>query len=157
VAAVSLIGSTASAPWKEVPRFSPYRRADVELWHECKDLDLAVWLTRTNELNILRKIKDKALREMYDETGIGVASHQTDTFVLEFGTDRYLGRLCAFNRCPKEKRECLVVGCGDIPFLQQHQDFAWREDSIAPERSIVLFDRASGQIRRAADFVPVSQ
>ena len=38
VIAVSLIGSVARAPCKEVPRFGPYRRARVALWHECKDL-----------------------------------------------------------------------------------------------------------------------
>ena len=44
VIAVSLIGSVARAPWKEVPRFAPYRRARVALWHECKDVDLVLWL-----------------------------------------------------------------------------------------------------------------
>ncbi|MDD9980559.1 MAG: hypothetical protein OXU81_04235 [Gammaproteobacteria bacterium] len=42
VIAVSLIGSTARPPWKEVPRFGPYRRARVALWHECKDVDLGL-------------------------------------------------------------------------------------------------------------------
>jgi len=41
VAAVALIGSLAVAPSKEVPRFSPYSRARIALWHECKDVDLA--------------------------------------------------------------------------------------------------------------------
>ena len=50
VIAVSLIGSVARAPWKEAPRFGPYRRARVALWHECKDVDLALWLDHLDSL-----------------------------------------------------------------------------------------------------------
>ena len=151
VAAVALIGSLAVSPWKEVPRHSPYRRARIKLWHECKDVDLAVWLTVLGELDGLRKAKDRALRQLFEEAGIGVASHQLDVFILDPGTDRYLGRLCRFNRCPTGKRECLVPGCGATKFLQQHEDFHWRPESLAEDRIARLFDRAGGRIARAAD------
>lgn len=151
VAAVALIGSLAAAPWKEVPRFSPYRRARVALWHECKDVDLAVRLTDLGDLGGLRRAKDRALRALYEETGSGVASHHVDVFVLEPGTDRYLGRLCQFNRCPKGKSECMVPGCGARKFLRQHEGFQWRPESLAGERIVRLFDRATGQLYRAAD------
>lgn len=42
VSKVVLFGSVAVPPWKEVPRFSEYRRARIEVWHECRDVDLAV-------------------------------------------------------------------------------------------------------------------
>lgn len=151
VAAVALIGSLAVAPWKEVPRFAPYRRARIALWHECKDVDLAVWLAHLRDLNGLRRAKDRALRGLHEETGAGVASHQVDVFVLEPGTDRYLGRLCQFNRCPKGKAECLVPGCGVTKFLRQHESFRWRPESLAADRTVRLFDRATGGLRRAAD------
>ena len=151
VAAVALIGSVAAAPWKEVPRFSPYRRARIEVWHECKDLDLALWLTHLRDLNGLRRAKDRALRDLYGKYEAGVASHQVDVFVLEPGTDRYLGRLCRFNRCPKHKRECLVAGCGATAFLQQHEGFRWWPESLAPDRAARLFDRTAEQLRLAAD------
>lgn len=32
--AIALIGSLAKPPFKEIPRFSEYRRAGVALWHE---------------------------------------------------------------------------------------------------------------------------
>jgi hypothetical protein len=48
--------------------------------------------------------------------GISVVDHQMDVFLFEPGTDRYLGRLCSFNQRPKEKRDCLVPGCGAVPF-----------------------------------------
>jgi hypothetical protein len=151
VAAVALIGSLAVAPSKEVPRFSPYRRARIALWHECKDVDLAVCLTDLSNLNGLRKAKDRALRQLFEETEIGVASHQLDAFILDPGTNRYLGRLCRYNRCPKGKRECLVPGCGAAKFLQQHEEFQWRPESLAEDRIVRLFDRSSGRLARAAD------
>ena len=51
VHAVALIGSVARPLWKEVPRFQPYRRTRVELWHECADLDLALWLGALDRRN----------------------------------------------------------------------------------------------------------
>ena len=108
VIAVSLIGSVARAPWKEVPRFAPYRRARVALWHECKDVDLALWLEHLDALDGLRRAKARALRTLWDEAAIGIASHQVDVFILEPVTDHYLGRLCDFNACPKGKAECRV-------------------------------------------------
>ena len=66
VLAIALIGSVARDPWKEVPRFSPYRRARVELWHECKDLDLAIWLSNLSDLNALRRRSAAALRKLME-------------------------------------------------------------------------------------------
>lgn len=151
VAAVALIGSVARAPWKEVPRFRTYRRRRIALWHECKDLDLALWLSDLGGLNALRRTKDRILGVLQQVQGGGAASHQVDVFVLEPGTDRYLGRLCRFKTCPKGKPACLVPGCGATAFLQQHEDFRWRPQNLAPDRSVVLFDRATGTVRRAAD------
>lgn len=156
VLAISLIGSVARDPWKEVPRFRPYRRARIQLWHECKDLDLALWLSGLSDLNGLRRKGAAALRELMERRRIGVAAHQVDVFVLEPGTDRYLGRLCGFNTCPKGKRECLVPGCGETPFLRQHEEFEWWADSLAPGRAVRLFDRASGTIAKAGD-LPLSE
>src|SRR5437868_8339812 len=154
--AIALIGSVAAKPWKEIPRFPDFRRARIEVWHECKDADLALWLSDLGSLDRLRRAKDKALRDLYASGGPGVASHQVDVFVLEPETDRYLGRLCDFNRCPKEKRECLVPGRGAILFLQQHEGFRWWPESLAPDRSLTLFDRKSGQTQLAAKLPLIS-
>jgi hypothetical protein len=151
VAAVALIGSAAAAPWKEVPRFAPYHRAGIALWHDCKDVDLAVWCAHLRDLNGLRRTKDRALRELQEKNGAGVASHQADVFILELGTDRYLGRLCPFNRCPRGKAECRAPGCGESNFLQQHEGFRWRPESLAGNRSLLLFDRATDRFGYAAD------
>jgi len=155
VEAIVLFGSVAIPLWKEVPRFSEYRRKGIAVWHECKDVDVAVWLSRTDQLNALRKAKARALTRLFDEKNIGVASHQMDVFVMEPGSDRYLGRLCDFARCPNTKRECMVEGCGAIGHLQQHERFVLSPDALAEGRTILLFDRKTNLIRRAAD-VPVT-
>ena len=151
VIAASLIGSVARAPWKEVPRFAPYRRARVALWHECKDVDLALWLDHLNSLDGLRRARARALHTLWDEASIGIALHQVDVFILEPVTDRYLGRLCDFNTCPKGKAECRVPGCGEVTLLRQHEGFRWRSESLAEDRSVRLFDRAMKLHRCAAD------
>lgn len=151
VAAVALIGSVARAPWKEVPRFAPYRRARIALWHECKDVDLALMLTDLQRLDGLRRAKNRVLRALHEAGGPGVASHQVDVFILAPDSERYLGRLCDFNACPKGKPECLVAGCGATPFLRQHEDFRWRAAALGADRAVCLFARATGRVRRAID------
>ncbi|MET4385041.1 hypothetical protein ABIB73_000776 [Bradyrhizobium sp. F1.4.3] len=55
VRAVAVIGSVAKALWKEVPRFSEFRRKGIEVWHECRDLDLALWIDSQEQLSALRR------------------------------------------------------------------------------------------------------
>jgi hypothetical protein len=55
VQAVAVIGSVAKALWKEIPRYSEFRRAGVEVWHECKDFDLALWIDSPGRLRELRR------------------------------------------------------------------------------------------------------
>src|SRR5215831_15362643 len=75
VEAVAVIGSVAKPLWKEVPRFSEFRRAGIEVWHECRDLDLAVWISSQDRLGELRRARDAALRQAYDAgTGPSTAS-----------------------------------------------------------------------------------
>ena len=152
---VALIGSVARPLEKEVPRFREFRRAGVAVWHECRDLDLAVWLGRLDRLDTLRKLRSRALRQLFAERNIGVADHQVEVFLLEPGSDRYRGRLCLYSACPKGKPDCRVPGCGAQAFLRQHEGFRFHPEALAPERCVTLFDRAAGLRRRAAD-LPVS-
>jgi len=151
VLAVALFGSVARPLWKEAPRFRSYRRAGIALWHECADVDIAVWLSRLDRLREMRRRVNRALPVIFEETGLGVASHQLDIFVLEPGTDRYLGRMCQFKACPARKADCLVPGCGATPFLQQHEGFVLHPDALGPARAVRLFDRTTGETRRAVD------
>ncbi len=109
-------------------------------FHACKDVDLAVWIDSLNPLRELQKARSRALNDLLAERDIGVAHHQVDVFLMDGGTDGYLGRLCCFTACPKGKAECRTPGCGAVPFLRQHERFIfdWAEASIG---SVLLYAR----------------
>jgi hypothetical protein len=152
VEAIAVIGSVAKSLWKEVPRFSEFRRAGIEVWHECKDLDLALWIASQHRLRILRQASDRALREAYEAgTGPSAANHQVDIFLIEPGTDKYLGRLCKFNACPKDKPECATPGCGAVPFNKVVDEFVPDADLLASAPYATLYRRGAGRLRSALD------
>ena len=138
---VSLFGSVAKPLQREVPRFQPFRRLGIAILHECKDVDLAIWLTHTNRLRDLGRACSLAVKHLFNATGVGVAQHQVEVFVLAAATGHYLGRLCTFATCPKLKPECHVPGCGATAFLKQLAGFQFNPDALTG--SIVLFDRQS--------------
>jgi len=152
VQAIAVIGSVARPLWKEVPRFREFRRRGIEVWHECGDLDLALWLDSQQRLGELRRARDGALRAAYEAgAGPGVVGHQLDVFLFEPGSDRYLGRLCAFSQCPKGKPECLTPGCGAIAFNKRIAGFTPRADLLAPAGAAMLYERGRGRLRSALD------
>ena len=141
---VALFGSVARPLEKEVPRFRRFRRARIEIFHECKDVDLAVWVSGMGRLKALQKARSGALNDLLAERNIGVAHHHVDVFFLERGTDRYLGRLCRFGQCPKGKDECRVPGCGATPLLRQHERFRF-DWSGSSQGHIVLYEKNGGK------------
>lgn len=152
ITAIGITGSVAKPLWKEVPRFRPFRRAGVEIWHECFDVDLAVWMKPINRLNELRRAKDAALRDAYlSDVGISVASHQAHIFLFEPQTDRYLGRLCNFNTCPKDKPACDVPGCGTVAFNRVLENFELKPELLETARKSMLYERGTGIIASALD------
>ena len=104
-------------------------------------MDLALWLPYLDALDGLRRAKARALPTLWDKAAIGIASHQVDVFIFDPGTDRYLGRLCDFNACPKGKAECRVPGCGDVALLRQYEGFRWRRLDVQPSTSAALTPR----------------
>ena len=148
IVAVALIGSVSRPLWREIPRFAAFRRAGIAVWHECKDVDLAVWIEGLSRLDEIRRA---AVVALHDAVGLGVADHQVDTFLIEPGTDRYLGRLCHFATCPKGRVECAVTGCGATAFLRQHEAFVPDDDLLAPARFAMLYRRGEGRLRSALD------
>ena len=142
---VILFGSAVKFLKKEVPRFRKFRREGIQILHECKDVDLAVWVSDLKCLNQLRKARSRALNDFFRKTNIGVAHHQVDVFIIEPGTNRYLGRLCGFGQCPKGKPECKVHGCGATPFLKQHQKFIFNPRTLEQNQVVLLYDRDKRQ------------
>lgn len=158
VAAVAVIGSVAKPLWKEVPRFRKFRREGIEVWHECGDLDLALWIDSQHRLGELRRAGDRALRRAYESgAGMSVVGHQLDVFLFEPGSDHYLGRLCSFSQCPKGKTDCLVPGCGETPFNKRIADFEPRADLLAPAAHATLYRRHAGWLRSALDLPVVDE
>lgn len=152
VEAIAVIGSVAKPLWKEVPRFREYRRTGIEVWHECKDLDLAIWVSSQLRLDALRRARDTALRRAYESgKGPSTANHQVELFLIEPGTDQYLGRLCSYSACPKGKPQCAVPGCGDIPFNKRVDGFVPDADLLASASYAMLYRRGAGRLRSALD------
>jgi len=144
VTAISLIGSAARPLRREVPRFSPYRQLRMRVAHECKDVDLADWISRLDGLAALRKTRIRAQQELVAEYGSAPAVQEIEVFLLEPGTNGYLGRLCNFRDCPAGKIDCVSPGCGRFPYLKQHTGFTFWANAIADDRAVKLYDRAAG-------------
>jgi hypothetical protein len=158
VRAVAVIGSVAKPLWKEIPRFREFRRERIEVWHECKDLDLALWVDSQDRLGALRRAAVLAVGQAYKaDPKMGIASHHLDIFLFEPGSDRYLGRLCPFNQCPKHKRECLVPGCGAIPFNKRVDGFMPHANILASAKFAMLYERGTGRLRSALDLSAAGQ
>jgi len=135
---VVLFGSVAQPLLEEKPRYRKYRRAGIPMLHECKDIDLAVWVSDSGCLRAMQKARSRAVNQLWQEYGIGVAHHQVDIFIMEPGSNRYLGRLCIYSPCPKGKPECRVPDCGSTPLLRQHEDFELNTSALAPEKTVLL-------------------
>ena len=158
VQAIAVVGSVAKPLWKEVPRFREFRRAGIEVWHECGDLDMALWVDSQERLGELRKACYRSLRDAFEAgAGMSVPGNEVDVFLFEPGSDRYLGRLCKFNQCPKGKFDCLTPGCGEIPFNKVVPGFAPRADLLAPSRHAMLYERGAGVLRSALDLPSVAE
>jgi len=156
VQAVAVIGSVAQKLWKEIPRFSEFRRARIEVWHECADLDLAVWLDSQDRLDQMRRALAQSLTAAFKAgKGVSVPGNRVDVFLFEPGSDRYLGRLCRYSTCPKGKLDCLVPGCGTIPFNKVVEGFRPYADIIASANDTMLYERGKGRLRSALDLPSV--
>jgi hypothetical protein len=119
---VAAFGSVAQPLEMEVPCFGQFRRHGVEVWHECADLDLAVWMTDLSRLKELKNAMARGLSVVQNTSWGGAAHHQVDVDILDAGLGANWGWLCIFGQCPKNgKRECLVPACGGQPFLLQNQ------------------------------------
>ena len=142
---VALFGSLALPPFKEVPRFSEYRRERMEVWHEVSDIDLAVWAEDDAPVKEMRVALTRALNELTARGAHGgVASHHFDVFLLASGTGSYVGRLCHFASCPKAgKRECLTPGCGAVPFVKVIPEFRLNLTSLSTDRRVMLYERVT--------------
>jgi hypothetical protein len=140
---IALFGSIVRQPKKEKTRFWKFRKIGAEIYHHCQDIDIAVWLDMPAPLRLFQQIISRTVKKLADEHKSRVAHHQVDVFFVEPGTNKYLGRLCVFSTCPKkDKMKCKITPhCGEIPFLEQIQDFVMNPDDYAGGNAIILFDK----------------
>jgi len=145
VQSITLFGSVAAPLEKEIPRHARLRRARVEIWHECKDIDLAIWVSDLTRLRELKRVVSDTSNLWqtiaHAEHLPGIPHHQVDVFIMEPGSDRYRGNLCHYGQCPKGKPECAVAGCGAQPFLRLYADFAFNPRAPFGPHAVVLFAR----------------
>ena len=142
---VAAFGAVARPLDMEVPRFSQFRRYRIEVFHECADLDLAIWMNDFVDLKGLKRTISRGLAIVQDTPYGGVAHHQVDVHLFDASLDDYRGRLCIFGQCPKPgKRECRAPGCGAYPFLQQFAAYRFSPGRFDGESKVMLFDRDSG-------------
>jgi hypothetical protein len=145
---VAAFGAVARPVKMEIPRFRQFRRLRIKVFHECTDLDLAIWMNDFADLKSVKKAINRGLRLVQDTPYGGVAHHQVDVHLFDASSGDYRGRLCNFGECPKPgKRECRVPGCGADPFLRQFADYRFNPGRFG-ESKVILFDRDSGFLVR---------
>ncbi len=140
---IALFGSVAKKPEKEPSHFRKFRKIGAEIYHYCKDIDIAVWLVLPAPLRQMQRIISRTVKKLTDEGESRAAHHQVDVFLIEPITNKYLGRLCKFSTCPKkDKLECkFIPNCGRIPLLEQIQDFTINPEDYSDNNTIILFER----------------
>lgn len=153
---IVLFGSVALPLKQEKPRYASDRRAGLPwVWHECADIDLAVWVDDLTVLKSLQRARGQALNFLMAAHNIGVAHHQVELFIMEPETDRYLGRLCTFGTCPKGKHDCHTPDCGQTPFLKMIDGFTLRRDALLPAKTIRLYDIEHHPMLRDSVLLPI--
>ena len=90
---------------------------------QMKDVDLAIWISSTDELGLIRKALGMPMKEYISSGKFGVSNNEFDIFLLDAGINKYLGNLCRYATCPKGKDDCNVRGCGKVPHLQKFKQF----------------------------------
>src|SRR5258707_10592515 len=101
VQAIAVIGSVAKPLWKEIPRFREFRQQRIEVWHECGDLDLALWIDSQHRLGELRRRRDRALREAFEAgADTSVAGPHVDAVLFQPHNRNDFGPLWSFSHWP---------------------------------------------------------
>ncbi|MFC2141074.1 hypothetical protein ACFLQP_02130 [Acidobacteriota bacterium] len=66
VVKIVLFGSVGLPLQKEYSRFRKYKRFGKEIYHECKDVDLAVWVNDFNCLKQILKTRNRASGKLFE-------------------------------------------------------------------------------------------
>ncbi len=153
VCEVRLFGSVALPLWKEVPYHSRLRRRGISVYHQCNNIDMAVWVTSPERADHMRRICSRVVKELNEkEIYLSIAHHTFCLHLVDANEQRYLGMVCHFSKCPKYKPECAVPGCGAHKFVQILPWFRLKPARLNAFNSQVLF-RREGFGERAEPYV----
>jgi hypothetical protein len=143
VARIVLFGSTVGPPRKELPRSGRFRRAGIEVWHECRNVNLAVWVDDLEYLETLQQTRRVAVTQALARKKLDVDEQHVDVMVMR-GADECLGFLCCFDECPcKGKYDCLMTGCGATPRVKPLRGRQFHIQRVPEDRKTTLYQRGA--------------
>jgi|GEM_PF-723906 len=139
---VRIFGSVALPLWKEVPYHSRLRRKNIRIYHECSNIDFAVWVTSPAHADRMRKACSRVVNDLTNQhIFLHIAHHTFCIHLIDQARNRYLGMVCHFSKCPKRHRDCQVPGCGASPFVQILPWFKLKPQRLNEFNSQILFQR----------------
>ena len=140
---VVLFGSVALPLWKEVPRHSRMHSRRIKIFHECQNIDLAVWVSTPSIADTIRRAHSAVVNELLDnEVHFQIAHHFFSTHLIDQATGKYHGMVCHYGQCPKRQKEaCRVPGCGEHKFVRVLPEFQLKPERLHMLNSQILFER----------------
>lgn len=139
---VRLFGSVALPLWKEVPCHPRLRQRNIRVFHECVNIDLAVWVTSPAIAERMRKVGSQVVNDLNaQDINLHIAHYIFSIHLVDQTRGRDLGMVCHFNQCPKHKSECQVPGCGAHRFVQILPGFQLKPRRLNEFNSQILFQR----------------
>jgi predicted nucleotidyltransferase len=141
VTRIVLFGSVAAELPMEVSEERRFAESGAVFLHQCRDVDLAVWMDTNHPMKDLQRRRIEALRRLHELRDIGVPHHRVDVYILDGREGTYRGRLCEYRKCPEGKYVCDTRGCGGIPHLRVHEGFIFDRQVFARCPRIVLLER----------------
>ena len=101
---VVLFGSVALPLWKAVPLHGRLRSRRIKIFHECRNIDLAVWVTSPSVADTIRRAHSGVVNELLDnDVHFEIAHHFFSTHLIDQATGKYHGMVCHFGQCPKKE------------------------------------------------------
>lgn len=139
---VCLFGSVVLPLWKEVPYHNRLRQRNIRIFHECANIDMAVWVTSPAKADLMRKACSQVVNDLVSkDIHLSIAHHSFSIHLIQEADNHYLGMVCHYNQCPKHKPECRVRGCGVHPFVQILPWFRLKPGRLNEFNSQILFRR----------------
>ena len=140
---IVLFGSTVGQLRKELPRSGRFRRAGIEVWHECRNVNLAVWLDDLEYTQTLQQTRRSAVVEALARKKLDLDEQHVDIMLMQ-GEDECLGFLCCFDECPcAGKYDCLMTGCGATPRVRPLRGRQFHIERVPADRKTTLYERGA--------------